>query len=147
MTKYCTSSSYGYNGFTDNITVLDATDDAAIQNWGNGWMMPTQEQLAELRNENNCTWTWTTVNDVTGYQITSKVTGYEGNSIFLPFALYKDDENASIMHCIYWTSTLYTKYDASYAALNLQLNNYNNINIESGHARYRGALIRPVREK
>ena len=147
MTKYCTSSSYGYNGFTDNITVLDATDDAAIQNWGNGWMMPTQEQLAELRNENNCTWTWTTVNDVTGYQITSKVTGYEGNSIFIPYAKYKDDGGSTISNnSIYWTSTLYTKYDASYAALCLTFRS-NYINITVGEGRFRGFLIRPVREK
>lgn len=145
MTKYCTSSSYGYNGFTDNITELDLADDAAVQNWGDRWMMPTQDQLAELANENNCTWTWTTVNGVQGYQITSKVPGYEGNTIFLPYALYKDDENSSIIHCIYWTSTLYTKYDASYAAIDLKFNSNNNL--ESGDSRYRGALIRPVREK
>ena len=85
------------------------------------------------------------MNGVQGYQITSKVPGYEGNTIFLPYTLYKDDENSSIIHCIYWTSTLYTKYDASYAAIDLKFNSNNNL--ESGDARYRGALIRPVREK
>ena len=29
MTKYCTNSSYGYNGFTDGKTELDPEDDAA----------------------------------------------------------------------------------------------------------------------
>lgn len=32
LTKYCTSSSYGYNGFTDGKTELDAGDDAAYVN-------------------------------------------------------------------------------------------------------------------
>ena len=34
MTKYCTNSSFGYNGFVDNKRVLDPEDDAAYVNWG-----------------------------------------------------------------------------------------------------------------
>lgn len=77
MTKYCTNSSYGT---VDNKTTLDPEDDAATANWGGSWRMPTYEEQAELRN--NCTWTWTTQNGVKGY----KVTGPNGNSIFLPAA-------------------------------------------------------------
>ena len=36
LTKYCNSSSYGHNGFTDNLTTLDAMDDAATQKLGSG---------------------------------------------------------------------------------------------------------------
>ncbi|MBO7050745.1 MAG: hypothetical protein J6W42_09060, partial [Bacteroidaceae bacterium] len=39
-----------------------------------------------LINPDNCTWTWTTMNGVNGYRVTSKKPGYEGNSIFLPAA-------------------------------------------------------------
>ena len=42
--------------------------------------MPTKAELEEL--ENRCTWKWTTPNGVKGY----KVTGPNGNSIFLPAA-------------------------------------------------------------
>ena len=80
MTKYCTNSSYGYNGFTDNKTVLDPEDDAAYVNWGGKWRMPTYAEFTELRK--NCTWERTTQNRVNGYI----ATGPNGNSIFLPAA-------------------------------------------------------------
>ena len=81
MTKYCTNSSYGYNGFTDGKTELDPEDDAATANWGSGWQMPSHEQMEELYNSSNTTTEWTQQNDVNGYKITSNS---NGNSIFLP---------------------------------------------------------------
>ena len=80
LTKYCTQSSNGKDGFTDNKTILDPEDDAAIVNWGGAWRMPTKAEQDELRNK--CTWLCTKQNDVNGY----KVTGPNGNSIFLPAA-------------------------------------------------------------
>lgn len=38
-------SSYGT---VDNKTVLDLVDDAAQANWGNNWVMPTDEEIREL---------------------------------------------------------------------------------------------------
>ena len=78
LTKYCTKSKYGYNGFVDNKTELDPEDDAAYVNWGASWRMPTKSQLGELRSE--CTWLWSNLNGVNGIL----VTGPNGNSIFLP---------------------------------------------------------------
>lgn len=78
LTKYCTNSSYGYNGFTDGKTELDPEDDAAYVNWGSSWRMPSQEQMQELCD--NCNWQWTLLNGVNGYL----VTGVNGNSLFLP---------------------------------------------------------------
>ena len=80
MTKYCTDSSYGYNGFTDGKNTLDLSDDAAYVNMGSEWRMPTGLEFQELQNK--CTWIWTTLSSVNGYQ----VTGPNGNSIFLPAA-------------------------------------------------------------
>lgn len=77
LTKYCMDSNYGT---VDNKTVLDPEDDVAHVKWGGTWRMPTYAELDELLNY--CTWTWTTQNGVNGY----KVTGYNGNSIFLPAA-------------------------------------------------------------
>ena len=48
-----------------------------------GLRMPTMDELDELRTQ--CTWTWTEQNGVNGY----KVTGPNGNSIFLPAAGYR----------------------------------------------------------
>lgn len=86
MTKYCTSSDYGYEGFTDNKTELDLDDDAAYVNWGPAWRMPSIEQYEELLNSSYTTAEWTTQNGVNGRKITSKMAGYEGNFIFLPLA-------------------------------------------------------------
>ena len=99
QTKYCTSSSYGT---VDNKTVLDPEDDVAHVKWGGSWRMPTKAEQDELRN--NCTWTWTTLNGVKGY----KVTGPNGNRIFLPAAGCSDGTGANVRgsggYC--WSSSL-----------------------------------------
>ena len=41
----------------DGKTVLEAEDDAATANFGNGWRTPMFKDFKELRE--NCTWTWT----------------------------------------------------------------------------------------
>ncbi len=80
LTKYCTQSSYGYNGFVDNKTELDPEDDAAYVNWGSSWRMPTIEQQRELYE--NCSSVMTTINGVNGRLFT----GPNGNTLFLPAA-------------------------------------------------------------
>jgi hypothetical protein len=89
---------------TDGKTILEAADDAATQNWGSNWRMPTIDEWEELLEK--CTWTWTTLNGVNGYEV--KATN--GNSIFLPAAgcrvdvgLYSAGSGGS-----YWSSSLYT---------------------------------------
>ena len=44
LTKYCTLSSHGNNGFTDNLTTLDSGDDAATVLWGADWRIPTKAE-------------------------------------------------------------------------------------------------------
>lgn len=80
LTKYCDNNNYGHNGFIDNKIVLYPEDDAATVNWGGEWRIPTYEELNELKTK--CIWEWTTQNGVNG----SKVTGLNGNFIFLPAA-------------------------------------------------------------
>ena len=90
LTKYCTDSEYGDNGFTDGLTELQPEDDAATANWGSKWQMPSMEQFQELINSEYTTAEWTTQNDVYGYKITSI---NNGNSIFLPAAGYHYDSS------------------------------------------------------
>lgn len=52
--------------------------DVARKTWGGSWRMPTQAEFEELISK--CTWTWYQYKGVDGY----KVTGPNGNSIFLP---------------------------------------------------------------
>ena len=72
--------------------------------------MPTQAELDELSNTDNCTWTWTTLNGVNGYLVTSKKSGHEGASIFLPAAGCRGDSSLSDAeeYGVYWSSSLYT---------------------------------------
>lgn len=102
VTKYCTNSSYGYNGFTDGKTVLGPEDDAAHVSLGGNWRMPTDAEWAELRE--NCTWTWTTQNGVNG----KLVTATNGNSIFLPAVGLRYDTNLGDVGIYgdYWSSSL-----------------------------------------
>ena len=106
MTKYCTNSSYGYNGFTDGKTELDPEDDAAHVNWGPSWRIPTTEQQRELYEK--CSSTWTTLNGVSGRLFT----GPNGNTLFLPAAGARLDE--SLYHAgslsNYWSRTLNPGY-------------------------------------
>ena len=102
LTKYCIESDYGT---VDNKTVLELSDDAAHANWGSTWRMPTSNEFQELRTE--CSWEWTTQNGVNGM----KVTGPNGNSIFLPAAGYRNDSNDSSLSSVgndghYWSSSL-----------------------------------------
>ncbi len=83
LIKYCTNSSYGYNGFVDGKTELEPEDDAATANWGAQWCMPSEEQLDELIA--HCNWQWTTKNGVNGNLATSK---HNGATLFLPAAGY-----------------------------------------------------------
>lgn len=108
MNKYCTNSSYGYNGFTDSRTILDSEDDAATVNWGGSWRMPTKAEQDELRD--NCTWTWTTLNGVYGRKVTSNKEGYTDKWIFLPVAGYRNVTSLLIAGTsgFYWSSSLNT---------------------------------------
>ena len=111
LTKYCSRSNYGYNDFTDNLTVLQPSDDAATANWGDGWSMPTKAQWEELYQ--NTTNTWTTQNGVNGRLFTAS----NGNSLFLPAAGYHWDDELYVVGSYgdYWSSWLMTGEPPIYA--------------------------------
>ena len=48
LTKYCSNSKYGKDGFTDNLTVLLPEDDACVVNMGGNWRMPITEEFQTL---------------------------------------------------------------------------------------------------
>ena len=107
FTKYCSNSYYGYNGFTDDLTTLLPEDDAATDNWGGSWRMPTKEEWEELLNYTGAD--WTTQNGVYGLLFT----GGNGNSIFLPAAGFNygtSGLNETGSNGYYWSSRLYQSY-------------------------------------
>ena len=76
--------------------------DVARAQWGGSWRLPTEAEIQEL--VDRCSWTWTTYNGVNGY----KVTGPNGNSIFLPAAGCRDGTEIYDRGSIgdYWSGTL-----------------------------------------
>lgn len=112
--------------------------DAAVCQWGGGWRMPTMEELEELCNK--CTWSWSSINGTSGY----KVSGPNGNSIFLPAAGYRYKTTVYNSGTIgyYWTGTLGDSSDRAHGLIH---SNKNSRELYQG-LRYNGHVIRPVKE-
>ena len=137
LSKYCTDSVYGLDGFVDNLTILEPEDDVATVNWGEGWRMPTREEWEELYE--NATYIITTLNGVNGCLFTAS----NGNCLFLPAAGYwwgSVLNGAGIG--VYWSSSINKDYP--YRSWGYH------INPDSSHVcgssdRNRGQSVRAVR--
>lgn len=104
---------------------LDFKDAAAVKLGGN-WRIPTVGEINELSTE--CTWVFSTENNIQGYRIT----GTNGNSIFLPAAGSKGYGNGFW----YWSS----EGNGSSA------NCFNGKGVWYAADTWRGCSIRPVTE-
>ncbi|MBQ3636629.1 MAG: hypothetical protein II951_13590 [Bacteroidales bacterium] len=106
------ASKYGYKGYYDNKTVLEAKDDAATVALGGKFRMPTCKEWQELKD--SCKWEWVTIKSVgvSGYKVTSEKKGYEDKWIFLPAAgwhmggkLIRENLIDRALGC-YWSASL-----------------------------------------
>ena len=124
----------------DDKKKLLGADDAATANWGSKWQMPTREQFEELINTAYTTSEFTTLNGVSGL----KVTGKNGNSIFLPAAGSRiiSDSYYAGTGGYYWSHSI-DPSSSHYASL-LFFNSSNNI-IDTNN-RSLGLCVRPVRK-
>ena len=133
----------GHYSEPDFKETLDPEDDAAAVLLGDGWRMPTADELWELRTR--CSWKGVrdtikkeksgtlggTEIRLKGYIITSNVPGYEGRSIFLPATGFIGEYFAGSNfvsnegYTYYWTATMEQV-------------------LGGGVNRYRGINIRPV---
>ena len=140
LTKYCNNSDYGYNGFIDNLTILQPEDDAATANWGVEWRMPTEAEWGELFNNTTCT--WTTQNGINGVLFTAS----NGNSLFLPAAggRFGGGLDPGGSQGEYWTSTLNT-WSTPNKAYGFSFDSYGNYSTWEGENRSCGISIRAVR--
>lgn len=101
ITKYCNDPDYGYNGYTDNLTVLEPSDDVANIVLGDGARMPTKEEWKELLDNTERETTYK--NGKLGVLLTAT----NGKSIFIPAAGFSTDHirNADYEIC-YRSSSL-----------------------------------------
>ena len=145
LTKYAyEDNSYGWWGF-DGKTVLEVEDDVANVMFGDMWRMPTASEFEELANPDNCTWTKSTLNGVSGMIVRSKKSGFTDKWIFLPrvrsryqTTLYSGDYSA------YWSSSLSGDYPNS--ARMLSLNSDGSITVADAVTnRDHGLFVRPVK--
>ena len=137
LTKYCNNSSCGYNGFTDELTTLEPSDDAATANWGGNWHTPNQADFEELYN--NTTLTWTTRNGVKGGLFTAA----NGCTLFLPAAgnYYQSGLWSTEEYCFYWLNSI-NLVNAKQA---ICVTCYDEIATISASGRETGFSVRPVR--
>ena len=137
---YWDANNTQYGGYSTALgnNIAGTKYDIAHVRWGGTWHMPTDSDFKELRDD--CIWTQETRRGVLGY----KVTGPNGNSIFLPCAGYyngndflKDNEEGN-----YWCSTMYLfarEYQMGYAMNFSQADGYE----LTRYSRKGGLTVRP----
>lgn len=127
-----------YNYAGDGKLTLEPEDDAAHVILGDGWHIPTIDEMKTIVKQ--CTAEWKSRNGVSGYE----VTGPNGNSIFLPAAGYHSGDKYYNTASIYWTSSINYGDMARSSAFTLTFNEavYNTNYINRNY----GCTIRPVTE-
>ena len=130
--KWYENENYTKYNFDDGKTVLELSDDAANVNWGGSWRTPTLEEYAKLLNKDNFEWKYD--DEKKGMSVTSKISGYEGNSIF-----FKSIES-------YWTSTRWGEKNANILLVGDSMDSQYGAAVQVGlqEWRYYGIKVRPV---
>lgn len=114
---------------------LASEDDVAHVKWGDNWHIPSKEDFEELLAQ--CAWTWMEQNGVPG----NKVTGPNGNYIFLPFTgvFSKSLINTSFVG-VYTVNSLYPEKDNYAYSFTITQDK----RILESTLRYYGHTVRPV---
>lgn len=133
----------------DGKTTLDAEDDVATVQWGEGCRMPPRAEFQELYDK--CDWSWKS--DYKGTGVSGRlVTGPNNNTIFLPASGYRYKEepiNARGLHGSYWSSSLYSSDDVYVYNLCFYSPRFDNGSISPSFYNFCffGFPVRPVAEK
>ncbi len=139
--KNALASGYVFIGDGKSTFVdYDFQDDAARQAWGGEWNTPSSQQLDWLKK--NGTWTWDEARK--GFLVTSKVSGYTSNSIFLPAAGRKESDKLATKiyeEGYYMSSQLTTTTSAETI---LRFTRTAPFNSSTSIPRYIGVSVRPV---
>lgn len=147
-TKYVWASQPSYwsgTGSADGKTLLDPSDDVARVVWKGSWRMPTHSEFDELVKNENCSWTWTSINGINGYKVQSKKPGYTDNWIFLPAAGRRRSGKLEDVQSTgrYWAATILGSSTLNGDILYLSETSHNSA---VSNLRYYGNSVRPVTE-
>lgn len=141
--KYCTTSKCGA---VDDKTTLEPKDDAAHENWGDGWRIPTKVEMQELIDN-----THKNVYRNKGVWVLQLSSVKNGKMIELPLSGNRYNSKISNQGTAarYWTSTVRLTTDGNTEAYTLWARQDGTVdNLESsGGPRCYGYSIRAVRSK
>lgn len=118
--------------------------DVAANELGGNWRMPTSDEMRELIDR--CQWTWTYRDGTAGYLVTRS--GYS-DSMFLPAGGFMNgtvNANKGTDVC-YWTSSMHNVRDDVAFDLEMRREDGKIEPVVSHVSRSRGLLIRPVRDR
>ena len=127
---------------------LETEDDAARQNWGGTWRMPTNDEMIWLKDHAQFEWTNNyNGTGVRGVIVTSTVETYKGNQIFLPVDGYRKEtqwyEMGFFGYCLYfWSSS--TDVKAAAKATMMEASDRTMSRSTGDRPRYHGLCVRPV---
>lgn len=139
-TNYSSSAAANYN---QDIVKGNAYD-AAAQNWGPNWCMPTKTQMEELKNY--CNYQWATIDGVSGLQFSSKKD--PSKYIFFPasgYAVFGTIQFETHAYCWFtdWVSVEHAYYSDLHYNSSIQ---QAVVGIYQEYlARWAGLPVRPVR--
>lgn len=127
----------GSYAYSDSPATLPASADIATVSWGDGWRMPTKDEMVELFD--NCVNIWTSQNGVVGRLFTAT----NGNTLFLPASGARVDDTLDGIgeYGYYWTTSLNSEYPEAAWALTSITEDCGVSSVE----RFFGMTIRPVR--
>ena len=145
--SFCETNTPTYNKSMDTLqsegwitadNVLTPEHDAAHVQWGDGWRIPTYQELNDLGY--NCDWIWTTMNGVEGFVVRGRG-DYVSASIFLPASGngYRTSLRDVGTHGYVWTSVP----TSDNVALSLFYFS-SGYSMCSSYLRFSGQSIRPV---
>lgn len=136
----------GYKKYisSDEKLILEDEDDVVTSLMGDGYRMPLSAEFEALVNTSNFTWTYDSTNK--GWNIVSKIAGYEGKSIFMRLTGYYN--NTDLLYTtngVYFAKDLYSADPDRYYANDLVFTNKKSSIRCSNWRRVYGCIIRPVK--
>ncbi|MCM1108657.1 MAG: fimbrillin family protein [Clostridium sp.] len=137
-----TTNNDSYPSVNPPLEISGTEYDIARAQWGGTWRIPTLAHFDELLSA-RCTWAWGTYKGVWG----CKVTGPNGNSIFLPAAGARVGYESQMVGTggCYWSGTLDANSSTGTKAVRMMF--MQGSKLVFSYDRYMGHSVRPVKDR